>query len=261
MPNKLTQSDFIERCKAGHNNKYDYSQVQYINTMSKIKIICNTHGMFEQVAKLHLRGDGCTKCKIETIASKKRTPLYDLINQFHKIHNMRYDYTLVNYVNTDTLIKIICPIHGTFEVTPYRHLRGQECKHCKKNIPGSGGYTSGYFITHPTQKNVKASLYIAHFTDSKTNENFYKVGITSRTAKLRLNIAKQYSKQIVEEYQMPLLAAFELEQEILKSMQKYQYQPKYKIGGWTECLIFNQQVFNEIKSLVKSNRNEQHASS
>ena len=44
-------------------------------------------------------------------------------------HN-RYDYSLVNYKNSNTKVKIICPEHGVFVQTPYAHLNGQGCKEC-----------------------------------------------------------------------------------------------------------------------------------
>ena len=55
-------------------------------------------------------------------------------NQFileaKNIHGNKYDYSLVDYQNTDKKIKIICPEHGEFEQTPYKHLKGQGCKSC-----------------------------------------------------------------------------------------------------------------------------------
>jgi hypothetical protein len=258
MPNKLSEVEFIERCKIKHNNKYDYSQVQYVNTTTKIKIICPLHVIFNQVAKHHLRGDGCPACKLETIANKKRTPFCDLINQFNEIHNAKYDYTLVNYTNTDTPVNIICPEHGIFSVTPYMHKKGQGCRDCKTFVHGSGGYTLGYFTTHPERMTVDASLYVAQFSNPETDERFYKIGITSRTANVRLRIKKQYNKQIIEEYKMNLFAAFRIEQTILKTMKHYQYIPKYKIGGWTECLLFNDVVMNQIRTTIVNNKDIQN---
>ena len=46
------------------------------------------------------------------------------------IHGDKYDYSLVNYVNANTKVKIICPLHGEFEQIPYTHLKGIECKLC-----------------------------------------------------------------------------------------------------------------------------------
>lgn len=51
---KLTTEEFIEKSKAIHDNKYDYSLVEYINSQTKIKIICPKHGEFEQKPNNHL---------------------------------------------------------------------------------------------------------------------------------------------------------------------------------------------------------------
>jgi len=45
-------------------------------------------------------------------------------------HNNYYDYSLVNYVNANTKVKIICPKHGEFEQQPNNHLYGQRCIKC-----------------------------------------------------------------------------------------------------------------------------------
>ena len=39
----------------------------------------------------------------------------DFINKSKRIHGDKYDYSLVDYVNARTKVKIICPIHGAFE--------------------------------------------------------------------------------------------------------------------------------------------------
>ena len=48
MPKKLTTEDFILKSSEIHNNKYDYSLVEYIDNKTKVKIICPEHGVFEQ---------------------------------------------------------------------------------------------------------------------------------------------------------------------------------------------------------------------
>ena len=62
MSKKLTQEEFIKKAKVIHGNKYDYSQVKYINTKTKVLIICPQHGEFLQVSGNHLRGQGCPYC-------------------------------------------------------------------------------------------------------------------------------------------------------------------------------------------------------
>ena len=39
----------------------------------------------------------------------------EFIARAKAVHGDKYDYTLVNYVNCTTKVKIICPIHGVFE--------------------------------------------------------------------------------------------------------------------------------------------------
>lgn len=46
------------------------------------------------------------------------------------IHNNKYLYDKVNYVNTSIKVTITCPIHGDFEQTPNKHLQGQGCQKC-----------------------------------------------------------------------------------------------------------------------------------
>ena len=47
-----------------------------------------------------------------------------------EIHGDKYDYSLSNYKNAKTKIKIICPEHGEFEQIPDAHLKGQGCPFC-----------------------------------------------------------------------------------------------------------------------------------
>ena len=54
----------------------------------------------------------------------------EFIARAKQVHGDKYDYSLVVYVNAHTKIKIICPVHGVFEQTPDKHLRGQGCGKC-----------------------------------------------------------------------------------------------------------------------------------
>ena len=52
----------MNECKQVHGNEYDYSQVEYINTNTKVIITCAIHGDFEQRPSGHLNGKGCALC-------------------------------------------------------------------------------------------------------------------------------------------------------------------------------------------------------
>ncbi len=49
----------------------------------------------------------------------------DFIDKANNVHNNFYDYSLVNYVNSKSKVRIICPEHGVFEQTPSKHLSGR----------------------------------------------------------------------------------------------------------------------------------------
>ena len=62
--------------------------------------------------------------------SRKKTK-DEYIEIFNQNHNNYYDYSLMNYINNSTNIKIICPKHGIFEQSPSIH-RLSGCPKCKK---------------------------------------------------------------------------------------------------------------------------------
>ena len=123
---KYGNMEFINDSKLIHNNKYDYSLVNYINKITKVKIVCSIHGIFEQTPSHHLNKRGCKKCSI----NKKKLSNREFIERSKKVHNNEFDYSLVKYVNSYTKVKIICNIHGIFEQKPNSHLNGQKCKKC-----------------------------------------------------------------------------------------------------------------------------------
>ena len=121
---------FIQRSNRIHNYVYDYSLVIYVGSKLKVKIICKIHGLFEQTPSSHLSGKGCPHCGVFTCASKLKTNQNVFIQQAIKIHLEKYDYSLVEYKNAKTKIRIICKIHGEFLQTPSNHLKGCGCPHC-----------------------------------------------------------------------------------------------------------------------------------
>ena len=125
---KLTLESFLERSKKIHNNKYDYSKVEYVNAKTKVCIICPKHGEFWQTPDNHLKGKGCAYCaKIKKLTTK------EFIKRAKEVHDNKYDYSKVEYVNTHKKVCIICPKHGEFWQTPANHLLGRGCKVCVGN--------------------------------------------------------------------------------------------------------------------------------
>ena len=76
-------------------------------------------------------GYGCSRC-----ANRHQYSTEEWCNKAKEIHGDIYDYSLVNYVNSDTDVIIKCTIHGEFKQNPSRHLSGNGCQWCA----GQGGF-------------------------------------------------------------------------------------------------------------------------
>ena len=72
MAKKKTTKAFIREARAVHGDKYDYSRVEYVNSRTKVCIICPIHGTFHQSPEAHIRlKQGCPKCGNQ----KKKKPI------------------------------------------------------------------------------------------------------------------------------------------------------------------------------------------
>lgn len=60
---------------------------------------------------------------------KKLTTL-DFINRAIELHGEKYDYSEVEYCGFERKVRIICPEHGEFWITPHNHLNGHKCPTC-----------------------------------------------------------------------------------------------------------------------------------
>ena len=127
---KSNYENFLLKAKEIHGNKYDYSKVEYINSKTKVCIICPEHGEFYQEPNSHLQGHGCPFCKSEL----KRNTTKGFIEKANEIHNNFYDYSLTKYgSNRQEKVIIKCPLHGEFTISPKSHLRGSGCPKCKQS--------------------------------------------------------------------------------------------------------------------------------
>ncbi|MBR6516657.1 MAG: hypothetical protein IKT40_07340 [Bacilli bacterium] len=130
---RKTTEEFIKEARLRHGDKYDYSKVNYINTHTKICIICPIHGEFYQIPKLHISGSKCPKCSYIERGDKCRKTFEEFIKDAKLIHGDKYDYSKVEYINAKTKVCIVCPKHGEFLQTPNDHLIGKGCPICNES--------------------------------------------------------------------------------------------------------------------------------
>jgi len=143
---KSREKKFLEIAVAVHGTKYDYSLVVYKNTDTKVKIICPVHGQFSQTPYKHANEkQGCPSCRGDKISKTQRMSVELFVQRAKEIHNGKYDYSLVEYKNAHTKVKLICANHGPFMITPNNHIygvRGQGgkigCPACSNNVSYAG---------------------------------------------------------------------------------------------------------------------------
>jgi len=116
--------EFIRRSREKHNNKFDYSLVNFISVNKKVKIICDKGHIFQQTPYEHYSGSGCPVC----IGYYKSN--LDIIKMFNETHNYRYSYDKVNYTLSKKYVIITCPTHGDFNQIPIDHSKGRGCPKC-----------------------------------------------------------------------------------------------------------------------------------
>lgn len=144
----------IERFRATHGDRYDYSKTQFVDSGTKVSIICREHGEFLLPFKRHWNGAHCQECSKLISAEKRRgrknspetierirqaalgrkssklLSQDQVIKNFRQVHGDRYDYSKVNYQGSGTKVTIICPDHGEFQQVPNSHRRGIGCRKC-----------------------------------------------------------------------------------------------------------------------------------
>ena len=128
-----TQTDFLRKAVETHGNTYDYDQVNYVDSLTKVIIVCRVigHGQFEQAPSSHIQGAGCIKCsgtyQYDTNEFKKRA--------IEKHGENTYDYSKVEYVNCHNPVIIGCKEHGYFTQVAGSHLSGRGCRKCGGSAP------------------------------------------------------------------------------------------------------------------------------
>lgn len=238
------KDSIIKLFKEKHGNKYDYLLVDYKTMHDKVKIKCSIHGIFEQVPKAHLRGQGCKKCSIDNHIKQQTDTTEDFINKAKIIHGDKYSYLNTVYgKNAHEKIIITCRNHGDFKMTPNSHLsKKSNCPICMKR---NTGWTKTSWKKSCEGKIAK--LYVIECHNDK--EKFYKIGITNRTLKERFYhhsiFPYNYTlKYLIESKDDPIYI-YELERLLHELHKDVKYTPSKIFPGSTEC-------FSQIKSILKT---------
>lgn len=135
---RRTLDEFIAESNIVHNNKFDYSLVEYVNSTTKVKIICRDHGVFLQTPHHHLWGSSCKECNAEKYRKKYSIGVERFIEKSTEKHGTFIDYSYVKYKNLRSPVILKCPNHGFFDITPKLHLDSPyACPQCASGTQSS----------------------------------------------------------------------------------------------------------------------------
>ena len=207
----MTTEQFIKKARIIHGDRYDYSKVVYINSTTKVCIICPEHGEFWQSPNNHLDGKGCYFCGVKQQTQQRTITTSEFIKRAMLIHNDKYKYDKVDYINARSKVCIICPSHGEFWQEPCLHLSGSGCPNCCCNISKEEKKIYDYIcglvgdenVIHNTRKLLKSGeidIYIPNenigiefdglywHTESQGKDKSYHIKKTLEAQKLGIHL-------------------------------------------------------------------------
>lgn len=237
---KYTSETFIEKAKTIHGDRFEYNKSIYTSANSYITITCKQHGDFEQSAASHLRGFGCSKCRDD----KLRMPENEFKQKANLLHNNKYNYDYVVYVDGITPVDIECLTHGIFKQKPHTHLMDHGCPKC--SVFGFDKKSIGFFYV---QKLSIDSVVVG-----------YKYGIAKNINKRmkQQSLKSLCEHEIVFEYCDFGEIIFELEKFVIDKLKKYDTVSKTIVpDGYTETIVDEHglsiisNVIDEFLSIVK----------
>ena len=129
---RLTTEEFIKRAKQIYGDRFDYSETEYINATTKLKIICKLHGEHLLLPHHHLNGTaggGCPKCGKASINSKRKLTQEQFLERVKNIKGLSFDKTV--YVDKRKRVVVTCKIHGDYKTSAEVLLKGNGCPKCK----------------------------------------------------------------------------------------------------------------------------------
>lgn len=177
---RLTNEEYIEKCKSVHGNFYDYSETVYTTAKKKVKIKCPVHGYFYQEAFKHKSGNGCNKCGNRKISDTLKKDYQYYLDIFENVHKGFYEYPKNITVNSNKdTITITCPKHGEFEQVISNHASGRGCNKCG--------------IENKVSKNTKDTQWLLdnlHERFSKEDYDLSKINYVNARTKVQIKCNK-----------------------------------------------------------------------
>lgn len=229
---RKSTSKFIEEARALHGDKFIYDKTEYSTVFGKVVIDCKIHGEFSILPSGHMKRHGCPQCSRAATSRSRKLDQDTVIERFRLRHSNRYDYSGVVYNgNAHAGLKIGCREHGPFIQSYANHNSGEGCPVCSREQ--SPRFREG-FISIANRKNY-ASLYLIRCYGN--NEEFYKIGITTKTVASRFagQSSLPYSYELIHLHTSDGAAIWDLENILHRIYKESKYLPGLEFGGRFEC--------------------------
>ena len=124
---KITKEEFINRVNSTFGDRYDCTGVEFINMHTPIFLFDKEKQDYIRVIPNNL----FRKFKSSERSGRvKKLTKKEFIERAKKIHGNKYKYSKVKYIDYETPVRIICPIHGEFQQSPNSHLHSYGCPKC-----------------------------------------------------------------------------------------------------------------------------------
>lgn len=161
MARRKTREEFIRDAVAMHGDKYDYSQVVYVQAHKSVIITCNKCKLqFNQIPSAHTSGRNCPACALQSTLSHTRRSVEHYLPRLKEIHGDKYNYDNFTYKNYHTKGAINCDCGETFLISIDKLIRGQGCSNCS-----SGGYKAYkpcyFYILKVGEDSIKCGITVS----------------------------------------------------------------------------------------------------
>lgn len=236
---RKTTEQFIAEAIEVHGDKYSYEKSRYIDNTKKMVITCNGCGKdFKQTSQTHLAGKGCPNCNKGCVRKTK----YQFVAEARATHGDRYGYQMVDYQSNLKPVKILCKKHGYFEQAPWSHIKGHGCLKCSHEY---SGFNRKAFIKQ-CNKNNRGYGFLYVIQCRKGKEQFYKIGITSRSLEAGFSSITIMPYDYDVEYLIEDRGEFvyDLEDRLHNLLKTNRHKPSISFAGDTEC-------FTDIKPIER----------
>lgn len=143
--------------------KYDFSEVEYIDRFSTVTVRCPKHGEFKRHVYDLKRGIGCPKCDG---VSKRIAPTTEIVKErIDTIYEGKYDTSEIEYTDSRAKIKLTCPEHGVFYKRSKDLMKGMACPRCVKRkthyrVKNQDEYISAFKRVHGEYYDTSTIEYI-----------------------------------------------------------------------------------------------------